>query len=94
MTHQWDEFSKSLADESIPRRQSLRLLGAALAGAVLSPLGLGTAWAGKADPCKSFCRCSNKTQQNQCLAACRACNGNISRLGGSCGSYVCCSTAS
>jgi len=94
MTHHWDEFSKSLAEKSVPRRESLRLLGAAMAGALLSPLGVGTAWAGGWDRCKAFCRCSNRTQQNQCLAACRACNGNTNRLGGSCGSYVCCSTAS
>jgi hypothetical protein len=95
MTYQWDEFSKSLAEDSVPRRQSLRLLGAALAGAVLSPFGAGTAWAGKKqDPCEAFCnRCSNKTQRNQCLTACQACNGNTSRLGGSCGNYTCCATA-
>jgi hypothetical protein len=92
MTLHWDEFSKSLADQSVPRRQSLRLLGAALAGALLSPLGVGTAWAAGRDPCKSFCRCSNRTQQNQCLAACRACNKDISRLCGSCGAYACCGT--
>ncbi len=92
MTHQWDAFSKSLAEESVPRRQSLRLLGTAIAGALFSPLG--TAWAAGQDPCKSFCnRCPNKTQQNQCLAACKACNGNTSRLAGSCGGYVCCQTA-
>lgn len=87
----YDEFSKSLA-ASVPRRQSLRLLGAAIAGAVFSPLG--TAWAAGQDSCKSFCnRCPNKTQRNQCLAACQACNGDTARLGGSCGSYACCSTA-
>jgi len=91
MTYQWDELSKALADDSLPRRQSLRWLGAALAGSVLGPFGAGTAWAGKQDPCQTFCnRCSNKTQRNQCLAACQACNGNTSRLGGSCGSYTCC----
>jgi hypothetical protein len=79
---------------SVPRRESLRRMGAVLAGAVLSQFGLGTAWAAGRDPCKSFCRCSNRTQQNQCLAACRACNKETSRLVGSCGSYVCCSTAS
>jgi hypothetical protein len=45
MDHLFDEFSKSLA-ESVPSRESLRRLGAVLAGAVLSPLGVGTAWAG------------------------------------------------
>ena len=93
MERLYDEFSMSLADKSVPRRQSLRLLGAALAGALLSPLGLGTAWAAGRDPCKAFCRCSNKSNQNQCLAACQACSGNTSRLAGSCGSYVCCPTA-
>ena len=71
MTHLWDEFSKSMVNELLPRRKTLRLLGAALAGAVLNPFGLDEAWAGKTqDPCQAFCnRCSNKTQQNQCLAA-------------------------
>ena len=89
MSHHWDEFSKSLAEKSVPRRQSLRLLGAALAGALLSPLGLGTALAATRDPCKTFCRCRNGQQQNACLAACRACSGDTSRLCGSCGSYAC-----
>jgi len=85
----YDEFSKSLA-APVPRRQSLRLLGAALAGALLSPLGVGTAWAAGRDPCKSFCRCTNKRRQNACLAACRACSSDPSRLCGSCASgYVC-----
>jgi hypothetical protein len=90
MTHHWDEFSKSLADSAIPRRQSLRLLGAALAGALLSPLGAATAWAGRRDPCKQFCRCRNTSQQSACLAACNACEGDTNRLCGTCGSYVCC----
>jgi hypothetical protein len=94
MEHFYDEFSKSLA-ASVPRRESLRRMGAVFAGALLGQLGLGTAWAAGQDPCKAFCnRCSNKTQRNQCLAACQACNGNTGRLGGSCGSYVCCQTAS
>jgi hypothetical protein len=42
MTNPWDEFSKSLVETSVPRRETLRLLGAALAGAFLSPLGAGT----------------------------------------------------
>jgi hypothetical protein len=89
MTSHWDEFSKSLAEESLPRRESLRRLGFLFAGTVLSPLGVGTAWARGADPCKTFCRCRNKSQQNACLAACNACNKNTSALCGSCGTYVC-----
>ena len=74
MDHLFDEFSKSLA-ESVPRRESLRRLGAVFAGTMLSPLGLGTAWAGRADPCAAFCKCRNKAQQTKCLAACKACKG-------------------
>jgi hypothetical protein len=92
MENLFDEFSKSLA-ESVPRRESLRRLGAVFAGAILSPLGVETAWAGKVDPCKAFCKCRNAKQQNQCFAACKACNGNTGRLGGSCGTYVCCCVA-
>src|SRR5678815_2980969 len=85
----YDEFSKSLA-ASVPRRESLRRMGAVFAGAVLGQLGLGTAWAKGFDHCKAFCRCSNRTEQNACLAACRNCNSNPTRLCGSCGSgYAC-----
>src|SRR6188474_2884441 len=93
MTYQWDDFSKSLADDSLSRRQSLRWLGAAVAGAVLSPFGLGTAWAGKQDSCEAFCSRCSKSQRQQCINTCRACNGNTSRLGGTCGNYTCCSIA-
>jgi hypothetical protein len=96
MTSYWDEFSKSLVEESVPRRESLRRLGIALAGAVLSPLGLQTASAGhhskqQTNLCKTFCKCRNKRQQDQCLKACSACGKDPSRLGGSCGNYYCCS---
>ena len=49
MDHLFDEFSESLAG-SMPRHESLRRLRVVLAGAVLSPLGLGAAWAGRQDP--------------------------------------------
>jgi hypothetical protein len=89
MTHHWDEFSKSLAEKSVPRRQSLRLFGAALAGALLGPLGVRNAWAAT-DACKAFCRCRDRSQQNACLATCRACSNDPRRMCGRCGSYVCC----
>src|ERR1041385_1363804 len=95
MTYQWDDFSKSLAEGSIPRRESLRLFGAALAGALLGPLGAGLAHAapkpkkGK-DPRKAICRCSNRKQQDACLAACQSCTGATSRLCGSCGTGLIC----
>src|SRR4051795_5343965 len=89
-----DQFSKLLA-ESVSRRESLGRIGAFLAGAALSPWGLGTAWAAGPDRCKAFCqRCSNKAQRNQCLAACQACNGNTNRLCGNCGNYAYCATSS
>ena len=91
MTHHWDEFSKSLA-EPLPRRESLRRLGLVVSGAVLSPLGLESAFAGKADPCKAFCKCRNKRQQDQCLRACKSCNKDTRRLCGDCGNYVCCAS--
>src|SRR5262245_41679888 len=93
MTHPWDEFSKSLA-ESVPRRESLRRLGVVLAGAFLGPLGtasaasMGKSSRGK-DPCQTFCKCRNKSQQNACLAACRACNRDTGRVCGACGDHTC-----
>jgi hypothetical protein len=89
MINHWDEFSKSLA-QPVPRRESLRRLGFVVAGAVLSPLGLESAFAGHQDPCKAFCRCRKGKQQNQCLSACKACSNDPTRLAGSCGNYVCC----
>src|SRR3954469_25370232 len=89
-----DEFSKLLA-ASVSRRESLQRIGTFVAGALLAPLGLGTAWAARPDRCGAFCRgCSSQAQRNQCLTACRACNGNTSRLCGSCGAYACCPTSS
>jgi stigma-specific protein Stig1 len=90
MTHHWDEFSKSLAEESVPRRHTLRLLGAALAGALLSPLGVRTVWAAGQDPCKSFCTRYPRSQRFQCLAACRACSGDTSRVCRGGGTFACC----
>src|SRR5262245_51611086 len=90
MTQQWDEFSKLLA-ASVSRRESLRTIGVVFAGAALSTLGINTAWAARPDRCTAFCRgCPSKAKRNQCLEACRACNGNTSRLCGSCGAYACC----
>jgi hypothetical protein len=94
MSDHWDEFSKSLAEKSVPRRQTLRLLGAALAGAILGPLGAGTAWAGKRgapDPCTARCKCGYKPWKDACLASCRSCltsGGNF--CGGGCRQFACC----
>ena len=62
---------------------------------MLTPLGLPTASAGhhskrQTNLCKSFCKCSNRKQQDQCLKVCNACGKDPSRLGGSCGNYFCC----
>src|SRR5687768_8494570 len=90
MSQHWDEFAKSLAEEAVPRRESLRRLGVVAAAVLLGPLGSQFAWSGQRNPCKTFCKCRNKSQQNACLAACKACGGNTSRLCGGCGTYVCC----
>jgi hypothetical protein len=90
MTHHWDEFSKSLAEKSVPRRESLRLLGAALAGAFLGPLAVNTAWAAGADPCKKFCNQYPKGVRSQCLTACEACSGDTSRVCESDWNFACC----
>jgi hypothetical protein len=92
MAHKWDEFSKLLA-EPIPRRESLRRLGFLFAGAVLTPLGLGTAWAqdqGGTDACRSFCNKCPRSQRPGCLTACRGCNNRPSNLCGSCSSGFAC----
>ena len=41
----------------------LRRIGTVFAAAVLSPFGLGSAFAGHQDQCKAFCKCRNKKQQ-------------------------------
>src|SRR5262249_29499216 len=88
MTHEWDELSKLLA-EPVARRESMRRIGFALAGVVLSPLGLNSAFDGHKHSCKSFCKCSKRKLQRDCLATCRACNEETSRVCGACGSYSC-----
>src|SRR5690349_8108305 len=115
MLHNFDEFSKTLADESVPRRESLRRLGLVVAGSLFGLLMPGAAKAGpfghaghsgfaskssgngrkgQSDPCQAFCKCSNARKQKQCLAACRACNGETNRITGECGAYTCVSLSS
>ena len=95
MDHLFDEFSRSLARQ-VPRRESLRRLGAVLAGTRFSRArgAWGPPGRGGADPRAAFCKCRNTAQQTKCLAACKACKGNTGRIGGSCGSHTCCSIAS
>jgi hypothetical protein len=38
MTNHWDEFSKSLAEESLPRRESLRRIGVVVATTEAVPI--------------------------------------------------------
>jgi hypothetical protein len=105
MSRLFDEFSKSLSDQSLPRRETLRRLGVAITATVLSPLGIEFARAGgkhnrphkppprpkpPQDRCKTFCKCRKGRQLDQCLRTCKACGSNPSRLGGSCGNYFCC----
>jgi hypothetical protein len=90
MTHHWDEFAKSLAEKSVPRRESLRLLGAALASALLAPLGLRNAAAAGADPCRAYCDQFPRWQRTQCRNSCRACYSGGGRYCGSSGYQTCC----
>ena len=93
MTHHIDEFSKSLADESVPRRDTFRLLGAAVAGALLGPLGMKSAFGGGPDPCRNFCQQCPKSQRQRCLAACQACVQTSGRVCGTCSGFDCCHNA-
>ena len=90
MSHHIDELAKSLAEEPIPRRHAFRLFGAALAGAILGPLGLQSARAGGRDPCRDLCNQCRKSQKSQCLADCRACTQAGGHLCGNCSGYGCC----
>jgi len=91
MSHHIDELAKSLADEPISRRDSFRLFGAALAGAILAPFAVGTARAGRPDLCKVFCNQCGPGLRSRCLTACRACkNGDPSHLCTNCWNYSCC----
>ena len=73
-------------------------IGIVVLGTVLSPLGMASASAKRTpkpvDPCTVFCKCRRKKDQDTCLAACRACGGDASHVGGSCGNYFCCSNGS
>lgn len=79
MNHPFDEFSKSLSEESVPRRESLRRLGAVFAGALLGPLalGLGAASASPDDRRRTRRRTSGPNTPNgtllrdPCKAFCR-----------------------
>lgn len=101
MSNHFDEFSKLVADGSIPRRESLQRLGLMITATILSPLGAQFARAGKTskppaspkppqDFCKSFCQCRNKKQLDQCLKVCQSCGNSPSRVIGACGTYACC----
>ena len=90
MTNRFDDFSKSVATSSVPRRESLRLLGAAVAGTLLGPLGIRTAFGAGRDPCRDFCNQCPKAQRNQCLAACQACVQSSGRICGVCSGLDCC----
>lgn len=105
MTNSFDEFSKTLAESSIPRRESLRQLGAVLAGVFGAwTVGSGSASADawkrdhrrckkskrRKDPCVDFCNRCRGSKQTQCISACRACDNDPKRLRGGCGTYICC----
>ena len=90
MTQHFDEFSKSLATETISRRKTFGLLGAAVSGALLDPMGMKSAFGGPVDACKAYCNRCPKSQRTRCLTACKACNNDPTRLCTDCWSYSCC----
>ena len=95
MSEQWDEILEIVVRTRSSPRIAEAIWGR-FRGALLSPLGLETAWAGPTtDPCKAFCKCRNRSQQSQCLAECRECNSDPRFLCGSCsGGYACSDLAS
>jgi hypothetical protein len=71
--HSFDELARGLASGSITRGKALRLMGAALVGGTLAPLGVGGV-AEADDECK---RTGKKCRKNK-----QCCSGNCS--GGTC----------
>jgi hypothetical protein len=74
MDKQFDELSKSLAEDGLSRRQALRKFGLSLAGVLLTAVGLSRrANAGDCiNRCHQTChkQCGNDSKQNACFQAC------------------------
>jgi hypothetical protein len=88
MNHPFDEFSKSLSEESVPRRESLRRLGAAFLAAVLAPLAIEPDSASANPDTRPRRRRGRRLiQRNQkgkpandaCTAFCKRCHGRPQR---------------
>src|SRR5215472_8434058 len=74
MDKQFDELSKSLAEEGASRREALRKFGIGLAGVLLASLGLGSRAAGTGGSamCCSYVCHSDETSRKEQLILCNA----------------------
>jgi hypothetical protein len=94
MTHQFDELAKALA-EDLSRREALRRIGGAVAGALLVSLGLGRAWgqSGAVD-CGRWCtqRLPLGKARGRCASTCESCqaSGGTPCTTGAQGGVICC----
>jgi hypothetical protein len=79
MTDRLDEFSKDLA-RGTTRREALRRIGAAIAGAMLAATGLDRATAAPSR-CAVFCsQFPAGPRRASCMQACSKCKGQVSRI--------------
>jgi hypothetical protein len=87
MTHQFDELAKALA-EDVSRREALRRIGGAVAGALLVSLGWSReAWGETRAACKSVCGGLGK-HGKQCMDACLSCS-SVNCMSGPAGAKTC-----
>jgi hypothetical protein len=74
----FDDLSKALAS-GVSRRQALRLIAGGVGGTVLAAVGVGRAKAA-VNPCSAFCATFHGAAHSECMQACKACGGDVTRL--------------
>jgi hypothetical protein len=79
MSHDFDDFSKRIAGDSMPRRESLKQLGFALAATILAPLGAQYAQAGKHPKSPQPPRAPTVRARHSVPAATRSSGTSVSR---------------
>jgi hypothetical protein len=72
MSYLLDDVARTLASPTTPRRQSLKLLGALLAGGILGAVGVGRAVAQDEAVCGANCRDSSECPLNYRCDTCRS----------------------
>lgn len=90
MADRLDAFSKDLA-RGTTRREALRRIGAAIAGAMLAATGLDRATAAP-NQCAVFCSRNYPPGPSRasCKQACQRCKGRVDRLCQTAGGTICC----